>query len=200
MGLGHKLQYLSWSQIYTYLNDPQDYFNKYVLGIWPEPNEAMKLGSIYHKAFENPENKIWIEELRKENFTSDKERMIWDAIKYLNKFKWPNERELKIRTSYLPIDLLGIYDGYTTNVITEYKTGKANWTQQRVNDDNQLKLYSLIHKMKWNVMPTVILHSFNTTSGRCKTFKVKHKVRDLQEIKRMVKEAHKGITLGIWNL
>ena len=141
MGLGHKLQYLSWSQIYTYLNDPQDYFNKYVLGIWPEPNEAMKLGSIYHKAFENPENKIWIEELRKENFTSDKERMIWDAIKYLNKFKWPNERELKIRTSYLPIDLLGIYDGYTTNVITEYKTGKANWTQARVNDDNQLKFY-----------------------------------------------------------
>lgn len=193
--------YLSWSQINTYLRDPKDYYVQYVLGQKREPNEPMILGSIYHSAFEDHRG-AWEIDLVNAGFTSDKHRMIVDALLHLKKFPEPKLKEDKAKflVTYSPVNLLIKLDGYTPpNKITEYKTGASNWTEERANTDGQIKFYSFVHYLKYGKVPTVTLHSFSTKTGRIVTFKIKLKVREFApEMKRIVKDVYSGIIKGIW--
>lgn len=119
---------LSWSCISSFRYNKEEWYNKYILGIPPPENAAMKFGKeVGEKLSTDP------------NYLPEVPR----AQIY--------EYELKFKINGTPC--VGYIDSYTPHdLLLEYKTAGKAWTQDRADEHGQLSLYALglytLHKVK----------------------------------------------------
>jgi hypothetical protein len=182
---------LSWSELDLYTRDKEGWYQKYIAGIAEKPSPSMKLGSLIHKY-------IQTEQFPSEELTVGEIRIFASMLVGLNKMLELNGMEKKdIAWEYKAtetidgIPTLGFWDGYCEkkNLIIEIKTGKANWGQKRANEHGQLAFYALQNGKE----PNFILFSASTSSGKCKSFHVKHSKEELEAMRLMINQTWKDM-------
>lgn len=181
---------MSWSQLWSFQNKPEEFYQTYILGIKFEQTREMLLGDIIHQGLEG---KDWLKMLRENNFTSDYERSVGDIMK--NKIPDFNEKEVWLGEKgkfYEETDctIAARADGRDkeNHILYEIKTGKNFWTQDRVDEHGQLTLYSFIHYKQFGKIPDLELISFNVNNGKMKIFKTKRTIEQLNEMCKQIRE------------
>lgn len=156
-----KKRSVSWSQIYqfnTYSKD--DWFKKYILGEQTPTNKEMTFGSLVGKRLET--EPAYIPDVPREKVM-----------------------EYELHAKMGDISLVGFADSYGEDTLTlrEYKTGKTEWTQERVDQHGQITMYLSMLMLRDKVKPedvTCTLHWMPTeirgdfTIGFKSPFKVHH--------------------------
>lgn len=196
--------YLSWSEVYSFTKDQNGYYQEYILGIKPEPSEAMILGNLIHQAIAG---QVDIEKaLKNNNFTSDyirTGRKLVDAIKPLINVRF---QELAVIAqpedgTGVTASILGIYDALdpVQNQIIEFKTTKNGWTSQEDVDENgQITLYSLIYKELTGTIPTTVLYRLDVSNGKIKKYETERNQKQLDEMKSKLNEIHAELVFKGW--
>jgi len=202
--------YLSYSQMKTYLYDPREYYEIYILGkdIMEELKktnirkwEKIRLGSIFQEAWYNPLVN-WRKLLRKDSFTSDKERIIETALKNPNLIRMPISKcENTYTTDIYGIKIVIKPDGFDKDkkLLIENKFGVLR-NQEQVDNDLQLSFYSLGIKKLFNFIPKIILQSVNDKTGQVKLIETKRDKLDLDYVTEQIINVARGISLGHWEI
>lgn len=142
---------LSWSEFSLYERDREAWHKKYILGLQDPPTSPMRRGTYIHEMLFTGK--------KKPNETS-KQRQIHDRIEEHYKMlqPYPFQHEVQIHTEYDGIPLLGYLDGYNRDkaALFELKTGGLLWTEEQVDNHDQLHFYSILlmcqgwpHRTTW---------------------------------------------------
>lgn len=200
--------YISFSQLRLYLENPREYYEQYFLGkdFMAEMRESdlsrwekIRLGSIFQEAWWNPLFN-WRRALDKDHFTPDKERIIETALKQKNLLRLPAKMcEQSYRMDFKDIPLLIKPDGFDPKkkLLIENKFGTPR-NQEWADEDLQISFYSLGIKLKWGFIPKVVCQSVSDKSGSVKAFKTQRKAGDLKHCQELIKVAVNGIHNKIW--
>jgi hypothetical protein len=162
---------LSWSGISSFEYDPEQWYEKYVLGEKPSSKE-MTFGSIVDKK-------------------------IQDDPYFLPKVPRYPLMQFPLKATFNKIPMVGFPDGLDLEnmKLADYKTGKAKWDQKRADETGQLTMYLfllyIVKKVKpeefkcyihW--LPTKENGDFSITlinENDVQTFETKRTMRDLLE-------------------
>jgi len=202
--------YLSFSAMNQYLWDPAEYYLHYFMGkdFMKELREddiprweKIRLGSIFQDAWYDPRIN-WKKKLKKENFTSDKERIISNALSQPNLIRMApvNCENTYKGIKYNGIPLLIKLDGYDEKkgLLLENKFGVTR-SQEMVDEDLQLSFYTMGLLLKFGKMPKrIVLQSVNDRTGKVKVIETKRNQDDLDHVGSLIVEVAKKISLGIW--
>ena len=183
--------YLSWSQLSLWEKSPFEYAKAYIYSDERvATNPFMELG------------KELAEALEKDEWGNGESPDIELARILLPSYP---EREVQLDGIVNGVPIRGKLDGFdrTKLRLGEYKTGRAPWTQTRVDAFGQLSFYALLISQNFGKPPaTIHLHwvpSFYDEQGELKlkgevkTFKTERSTRDLLEISRRITRAWEGI-------
>lgn len=118
---------LSWSAISSFQFNPEQWYNKYILGKEEPQSEAMKFGKAFGKSCE----------LRK-------------PLAPVTLYK---EVEYPLNVIFSGIPMTGFIDTYEPHIgFREFKTSNKVWTKDKAENHGQLKMYALMlfiqHKVK----------------------------------------------------
>lgn len=96
--------------------------------------------------------------------------------------------EHKIDVRFRKVAMHGRPDGcdIKRHLIGEYKTGKVEWTQSRVDKEGQLTWYAMVYYLKYGVIPKLELHWYDTQNRMVKTFKT---TRTMTQVLLMANDA-----------
>lgn len=200
--------YLSYTQINTYLWDPKEYYEQYILGKdfmaemkknHPDRWEKIRLGSIFQDAWAIPTFN-WRKALKADGFTSDKERIIKTALADRRLLKMaPSKCDKDFRVEYEGIPLLIKPDGLdlAARLLLENKFGTPR-QQEKVDEDLQLGMYAFGVNLKYGFIPKIILQSVSDTSGRVKQIATLRDEDDMSHVGDLIVQAARGISEGIW--
>lgn len=182
---------ISYTQLAVYYTNPKEWWDRYIAHIPTPKTEALLFGSISHKAFED-KRYPYRKEIYKAGLEKDKERILDGLLLYLSPYDRPKEREKTIVVPFSDGYFLKMKcDGFDKSkegiVLTEYKTGKALWTDERAQTSFQLLMYSYIVYEKFKKIPKIVLHSLSSQNARGKTFITKHKVSEFSLVLKAVK-------------
>jgi hypothetical protein len=177
--------YLSWTQIDTWIRSPEKYKQKYFFGQEVDSGNAyMDYGKATADAIESGE------------LTGD--HLLDMAVALLTKY---SEIEYEIRvpckTPHGIVDLLGKIDTFDpeTYKFREYKTGKTVWTQRRAQNHKQLYHYATMIYLKFGTLPPAIALDWLETeqtptgmtfTGRRASYEVKIDLSDVIEYMTLV--------------
>ena len=122
---------LSWSAISSFAYDPEQWFEKYVMGKVEKPNKEMIFGKMVG------------------------EKLASDPT-YLPEVPRLGTYEKELRVMFNKIPLIGFLDN--SDEIEkldhqEFKTGKKPWTQKRANEHGQITLYSMLRYITDKIPP-----------------------------------------------
>ena len=130
--LRDKKRAISWSQISSFEYDKEQWYQKYVMKIKPEPSAAMLFGSKVGKQIETDP-------------------------KYLPQIPRQKVMEYEFEAKYKGITLTGFADAFDDDIfrLEEYKTGKYQkpWTQKRVDNHGQITMYLFMKWLKAKIPP-----------------------------------------------
>lgn len=197
-------EYLSYSELDLWYRDKPEHYRRYVEGIFPEPTEQMKLGTMIHKVMEDPKYD-WLKELR-ENYPHIEIAPIRKAIDKLmaKRDKDGAEHEAKYRAELGDIKLFCVFDAFdkSERLLTDYKTSfraKA-WTPSRADYDKQFSLYALAHWLNTHsFFKTVTVRSIDLSKGNVETIET---ARDRMSIDFISKWIEIGVydmkQAGVW--
>lgn len=183
-------RYLSYSEMRSYEYGEHEYVNRYLLGVYPEPNIDMKLGTIIHRTIENPEYP-WLQEMRAEGFSKSKIMKIRKLINKMYKKRPVQSEVMMTATDANGIELLAILDGFDkeTRSMDEFKTSDRDemWNQHIVNYHRQLDFYAYVYWLKYHqFFKEMRLHFLNTGKSTCQTFYTTRSMRDISETRKRV--------------
>lgn len=170
-------QFVSHSEISSWIYDKDAYVRKYIDGIEEPPNERMILGKLIHEAIAEPAYSL-VENLKKEGF-SQKQQVI--ACKLVDKVKKPKFPEVRMTIEHKDVKFIAFLDGLdpTEGLLEEHKTtdnmkdGKRveKWWQPRVDADKQLSMYDWMYGLYHHkFLREIRLNRLDTTTGTVKTF------------------------------
>ncbi len=174
---------LSWSAVSSFLYNPEQWYEKYILNKRSEENGAMRFGKYVG------------------------ERLASDPT-YLPEVPRGEEYEHELRCKVGNIPCIGFIDSYTktTKLLLEYKTAGTPWTQKKADGHGQLKFYALMLYLIDGIKPediTIRLVSMQTKQNQDFTvsfvdnmkpdiFEVKLTMRDIltfgAELQKIVKD------------
>ncbi len=200
--------YLSYTQMNTYLWDPKDYYEQYILGKdfmaelrktnvdrW----EKIILGGIFQEAWADPRVN-WRRKLKAEGFTANKERIIKTALEQKSLMRLaPSKCERDFRVEFKGIPLVIKLDGFDKEkrLLLENKFGVVR-SQENVDADNQISFYCLGIKLLFGWIPKIYLQSVNDRTGKVEPVETKRTQDDLEHIGDLIFTAARGISEGIW--
>lgn len=120
---------LSWSQISSFEYSPEQWYQKYVLGIESKDSPEMIFGKTVAESFET-------------------DSPLAPVIRYSSM-----EHELKGNFGGIPV--IGYMDTYEPGgfKMREYKTGKKSWDQKRADSHGQIDMYLLMLYMGEKIRP-----------------------------------------------
>lgn len=183
--------YLSWSQLALWEKSPYEYAANYIYSDGRvATNPLMDLGRQLAEALENDE---W-----GNGEPSDIE------MAHIILPSYP-EREVELRGEVQGVPILGKLDGFDRKELRlgEYKTGRSEWTQKRVDDFGQLTFYALLILQNFGRMPSEIqLHwvpaEYDEEGelkliGDIRTFETRRTTDDLLKMGVRIKKAWEGI-------
>lgn len=120
---------LSWSAISSFEYDREQWYRKYVLNIQDPPSYAMEFGKKFALAIENGAPLAPV--------------TILPVV------------EQKLEVMFGDIPLIGFIDTYDHDrrIVGEFKTGKKEWTQKRVDEHGQIDMYLLMLFITHKIAP-----------------------------------------------
>lgn len=175
---------MSWSAFDLFRKNPEEFRQRYFYGKEGFQNEKMAFGKAFAKAME----------LGEETGDSDIDLPAQFMPKYPHR-EYEMRAKLMDPKTGEEIVILGKFDGYSpaqfkpikakkynrrqrfdsdpatiVPVIGEYKTGTRQWTQARVDVNDQLTWYALVHFRATGASPLLRLHAYHNESKMIKTF------------------------------
>lgn len=177
--------YISHSQFWLFEKDPMAYYEQYFVARVDEPTPKMTFGKIFQEAWSDKKYN-WRKALQDGGFTSDKVRVIENALSHPDAVRLPKSKtEIKITVDHPKVGhpLLSIMDGLELDKkkITENKMG-VWWSQKTVDESTQLTWYLMSCYLKYGKMFTLLLQSFNANNGIPHVFKVKRSKADFDAL------------------
>lgn len=122
---------LSWSAVYSFEYDPEQWYQRYVLGIKDVASPEMEFGKMVGDRLAKDSN-------------------FMPMIDRLGKY----EHELRCNISgYSCIGFMDSYDPKTKMRMDEFKTSRNPWTQKRADEHGQIDMYLLMHYLITSVRP-----------------------------------------------
>lgn len=121
---------LSWSAISRFEYNPEEWYQKYILGIVDTDNKEMIFGKLFAKSIEDG--------------------------KPLAPISIVGKAEHVFKVVFNGIPLIGFVDNFCTETnrkLREYKTGKKPWDQKRVDAHGQIDMYLLMNYITNKVRP-----------------------------------------------
>lgn len=205
-------RYYSYSRLWQYLKDPQEYYRKYIMGMWDPPNQYMALGSIFALAYADPKfdvedailnPKKYIKDLPNDIvYTPDFVRIMKQALIHPEIIRLPKhqcEQSIRIQSKICPV--MSKTDGFDEKkmLIIENKYGSC-WNEERANSEDQITFYAWIAWLKYGVIPVVRVQTFDKKSGKLAAFNViKHKT-NFAPLEEKIEYAYKGIISQDWEI
>ncbi|MCK4782074.1 hypothetical protein KAS79_04110 [Candidatus Parcubacteria bacterium] len=174
------------------------YFQKYVLGIQTPPTLPMVFGTIIHALYEK-EDYDYKKAIIDAGFTSDYIRVADKINANLKRF---DIREQKIYADCKDFCLFSLADGMNKdNTLMELKTSASPWSQQRVDETDQISHYLLAYsKFKKKNYNNACLVNANTKNGKIKIFKTHRTNQDLKNYYEKILQFKKDLQqLGFWD-
>ena len=184
--------YISWTQIETLEKSEEQYKDIYILGNKRFENSGMYFGKQIAEALEK--------EIETGNLMND------ITISKLPKFETHEKKiEVTLKIKDEDINILCILDSAKEDLTAfkEYKTGKTQWTQKKVDTHGQITLYCLAIQAITGKIPCDIELVYMPTendheqqiqlTGDIYTFKTERSLSDMLKMKNRVYNAWKRI-------
>jgi hypothetical protein len=128
MQLNFKDRPLSWSQIYCFNNNMEEWHDRYILGKKSMTTPEMEFGKLFAKSCE--------------------ERKPLAPVTLYSITEHP------LKVDFGDIPLIGYLDTYEpVKAFIDHKTSNKGWTQKRANEHGQLKMYALMLYLLYKVKP-----------------------------------------------
>ena len=142
--------HLSISQINLWESDPSAYMKRYFLNIEEEPAPIMEFGKQFATDIED--------------YSKGVERDFNFPPNFLNNIKLYPRVEHKLEHNFGDFIFIGYIDNASEdfNIIRDFKTGTAAWTQQRLENSLQMKAYSYILFQQDGILPTCFIDFYKT--------------------------------------
>lgn len=195
---------LSASELQLWRKDKDAYYKQYILGEYEPANAKMELGSLVHKAIEDPMYP-WLKEMTDRQYSDETIKAVRKILDKADKIRAP-EREVGMRaTTAGDIPLIAIFDGFNKadRELDEYKTtdNKFRWNQYRVDVNFQLSFYAYVFYLNFHSFFTEMrLHQLNVASGSVKTFRTTRSRTDIETMDRLVTHAVAEMKVsGLWD-
>lgn len=193
--------YISWSQIRLYLESPEEYYFRYILGLPQEVSKPMELGSIFSSAYED-EQYDYRTALMEKNFMPTYAQSIAKAFSTKTIERFPKaycEYELRITDPVTGVPILARLDAYKTRkYIVENKTGAA-WNQQRADTDGQLTFYVYVVWLATNMVLPVRLQHVNLDTGKVTVRHTKRTHAQILDMRDLTATVAEKISQGVWS-
>ncbi len=137
--------HLSISQINLWESDPSAYMKRYFLNIPDAPSPMMEFGKQFASDIED----YCKGEKREFNFPNN---FLNDILLY------PNV-EHKLEYDFGDFKFLGYIDNASEKfeIIRDFKTGTAAWTQDRLENSLQMQAYSYVIFQQYGIIPTCFM-------------------------------------------
>lgn len=203
-------RYYSYSALWTYLKNPQEYYRKYILGMWDPPNDKMLLGTIFAMCYKNKNIDVndivlnptkYIKDVPKEIvYTPDKARIMKQALATPQFIRLPKEQcEQSIRIESKICPIMSKTDGFDPErmLIIENKYGSC-WTEERANSEDQITFYAYVAWLKYGKIPLVRVQTFNRDNGKFAAFNVKKFKTNFKPLEEKIEYSYKGIISKCW--
>lgn len=160
--------YLSWSQISLWKKSPREYSKRYFRKERGFQTKEMTFGKRIGEALENFD-------------LFDLTKGEQDIVSKIPRLKWYEYPLVLQMDGYY---LMGFMDGFSDNksIIHEYKTGKAMWTQDRVNKHGQLLMYAAMVFKNYAVLPTATVYWMETQNTEKKDIELTGELLDFDRI------------------
>ena len=149
--------HLSISQINLWESDPSAYMKRYFLNIPDEPSPMMEFGKQFASDIEDYCKMSEANQIITEtdfNFPPN----------FLNNILLYPRVEYKLEHDFGDFKFIGFIDNASQNfeIIRDFKTGTAAWTQNRLENSLQMKAYSLILFKQKSIIPTCFIDYYKT--------------------------------------
>lgn len=195
--------YLSWSQLYLYRKDPNEYFVQYVMGVKQPPTPAMMLGSLIHRAIgDNWDAKKLEMQMKGEHYTSDYIRTGISILSKAPRYPLQEERIVLEPSAHngLKVPVMAILDGLddVLNKIGEHKTTSSGWSQQQVDEHDQLTLYDLVCYYKYNKIFLNELNVLNVNNGKVKTYISTRSEKQILDLRDEINATYEDLVRRGW--
>jgi len=123
---------MSWSQISQWKSyGKETWYEKYILDKKSPPSKEMLFGSKVGKLLETDPS-------------------------YRPEVPRQKTMEYELKSPLSDFYLIGFADSYGDLRLDEYKTGKNEWTQKKVNEHGQLTMYALMLYLRENIDPSTL--------------------------------------------
>jgi len=180
--MNHNLRPLSWSQISSFHYNPEQWFRRYILNEKDPETKELLFGKEIGKKLETDPT-------------------------FLPMIPRHSKMEYPFSATVSGIKLIGYADTFcdiTNKKLGEYKTGKKEWDQKRVDEHGQLTMYALMNYISNKVkpedveitltwMPTIETRDFDiafvkSIEKNIKTFTTKRTMQDIIKFGASIKE------------
>lgn len=179
-------EYISWSQLTIYEQDPELYVKVYIRGERMPINRGMALGSEIATALETGEP------------TGDLVKdLVIDGMGSLDL----RDKMFKATIDDIPIVFRIDSASKDLDYIKEFKTGETKWTQKKADEHGQITFYcagvraltSKIPKAELVWAPTKKVNGKPELTGEIKRFKTNRTLTDILKMQARINKAWKGI-------
>jgi len=142
--------HLSISQINLWKSDPSAYMKRYFLNIPDAPSPMMEFGKQFASDIED----YCKGEKREFNFPNN----------FLNDILIYPHVEHKLEYDFGDFKFIGYIDNASENfeIIRDFKTGTAAWTQDRLENSLQMQAYSYVIFQQYGIIPTCFIDYYKT--------------------------------------
>lgn len=176
--------YLSWSQMSLWEESPQRYIDQYIDGKERFVTKEMRTGQLFSV-------------MAQKGITKDPQ--VNDILERLPKRELA---ECELMTEYKGVPLFIVFDSADERGFEEYKTGKTEWTEERVRNHGQMLFYSLGFYLATKKIPQSTLHWLPTVqeennillTGEIKSFPIRFRKAVLMKFGTRILRVAKEIT------
>ncbi len=142
--------HLSISQINLWESDPSAYMKRYFLNIPDEPSPIMEFGKQFASDIED--------------YVKGEQRDFNFPTNFLQDIYLYPHVEYKLEHDFGDFKFIGYIDNASENfeIIRDFKTGTAAWTQDRLENSLQMMAYSLILFKQQTILPTCFIDYYKT--------------------------------------
>lgn len=204
--------YYSYSRLWCWLRDPQQYYRQYVLKMKDEPTDKMILGSIFSDAYADPKfdyraalvkpQKFYTPCPPNLTFTPDFARNMEKALSHKKMLRLPKnmcEQTIKVESKICP--LLAKHDGRDAKgknvLIIENKYGTP-WTEEKANTEDQITFYAYVDYLTTGKIPLIRLQSVNSKNGEVVAFEVNKTKEQFVPLEEKIAYAYNGIIKEVY--
>jgi hypothetical protein len=181
--------HLSISQINLWESDPSAYMKRYFLNIPDAPSPMMEFGKQFASDIED----YCKGEKREFNFPNN----------FLNDILIYPHVEHKLEYDFGDFKFLGYIDNASENfeIIRDFKTGTASWTQDRLENSLQMQAYSYVIFQQYGIIPTCFIDYYKTRiKGKTiewtdvhETYEHTFTMQDLEKVELRIRKAAEEI-------